>query len=55
MWALIIDGEVRELTDIDPEGRFHASLVWVDCPDYVRPGYTYDGEVFTPPPEVLAS
>lgn len=49
MWALIIDGEVREVTDINPEGRFHTSLVWVECPTYMQPGYLYDGNVFIRP------
>lgn len=26
MWALIVDGVVWEITDIDPNGRFHPSL-----------------------------
>lgn len=48
IWARIENGVVMELTDIDPEGRFHPSLVWVECPDEVVPGYLYDGE-FSPP------
>jgi hypothetical protein len=46
MWALVIDGEVREVTDIDPQGRFHSSLVWVACDESVEPGYLYDGQSF---------
>ena len=50
-WALIIDGHVAEITDIDPEGRFHPSLVWVPAGPNVNVGNEYiDGE-FTEPPE----
>lgn len=48
MWARIENNTVVEITDIDPAGRFHPLLVWVECPDYVQPGFTCDGEVFTP-------
>jgi len=49
MWARIENGTVAELTDIDPDGRFHASLVWVECGDEVAPGWSYaDGEFSEP-------
>lgn len=38
---------VEETVDVDPEGRFHPSLVWVNCPDNVKQGYLYDGSEFT--------
>ncbi|CAB5523771.1 Uncharacterised protein [Pseudomonas putida] len=50
MWALIIDGTVREVTEIDPAGRFHPSLSWVGCGADVSPGDRYDDGVFGPPP-----
>lgn len=38
-----------ELTDIDPEGRFHPSLVWVKCEESVQPGWMHiEGEFFAP-------
>lgn len=40
---------VEETVDVDPEGRFHPSLVWVNCPDDVESGYLYDGAAFTQP------
>ncbi|STC91375.1 Uncharacterised protein [Edwardsiella hoshinae] len=49
MWAFVLNNKVIEVTDIDPAGRFHPSLVWVECPDYVQPGYLYDGNDFTLP------
>lgn len=48
MWARIENNTVVEIKD-RPAGLFHPSLVWVECPDYVQPGYIYDREVFTPP------
>lgn len=49
MWALIQNGAVAEITDIDPAGRFHASMVWQACPPEVAPGWAFDGERFTAP------
>ena len=49
MWARIENNTVMELIDINPEGRFHSSLIWVKCPADVVQGYLYDGEVFTKP------
>ena len=51
MWALIDNGEVREITDIDPDGRYHEDFVWVVCPEEVRPGWLYSGGNFSAPPE----
>lgn len=47
MWARIESGRVTELTDIDPEGRFHESLVWIDCDNTITPGMNYDGSTFS--------
>lgn len=52
MWALIIDGEVRDVTSIDPDGRFHPSITWVKCPADTQTGYLYDGLSFNPPESV---
>lgn len=50
-WARIQNlTDVAEVTDIDPEGRFHPSLVWMPCPDYVTDAYTYENNKFVPPP-----
>ncbi|SQI34904.1 Uncharacterised protein [Leminorella richardii] len=52
MWARIEENEVTELTDINPEGRFHPSLQWVPCGSDVKPGYVFnDGEFQQPPTE----
>lgn len=48
MWARIENGSVAELTDIDPEGRFHPSLEWVACDDTTTLGMTYDGAFHEP-------
>lgn len=52
MWARIENNEVMEITDIDPAGRFHPSLIWVECPADIKQGYSFDGESFMPPVEV---
>src|ERR1700754_616778 len=48
-WALIVDGRVYELTDIDPTDRFAPDLVWVKCGASVGQGFKYDGSTFTDP------
>lgn len=48
-WARIESNVVVELTEIDPEGRFHPSLVWVECNEDTQQGYTSDGVDFFPP------
>ena len=49
MWALIVDGVVREITDIEPAGRFHPLLEWRECGPDVREGWVFDGQDFAPP------
>lgn len=48
-WALIIDGFVYELTDIDPAGRFAPELKWVECDPSVKEGFIYSRGKFTEP------
>jgi len=50
MWARIENGTVAEITDIDPEGRFHPSIPWEACPAETEIGWSYDGQAFSPPP-----
>lgn len=49
MWARIENNTVAEITEIDPAGRFHASLLWESCSAEVQPGWLYDGQAFSPP------
>ena len=51
MWARIEDNKVMEVTDIDPAGRFHPSLVWVACPVGTTGGMVYEEGQFSPAPE----
>ena len=51
MWARIENGAVAELTDTDPEGRFHPSIEWVACSEPTYVGWIYDGGEFSAPPE----
>lgn len=41
-WALIVEGRVHETTDLDPEGRFHPSLEWRECPGHIDGQYRYE-------------
>lgn len=50
MWALIENKTVMEITDIDPDGRFHPDLAWVPCHADVRAGWLFAEGVFTSPP-----
>lgn len=51
MWARIgSNGTVAEITDIDPQGRFHPSIPWHACPVETEIGWHFDGETFLPPP-----
>jgi hypothetical protein len=44
-YARIQDGEVQEVRQFDSiEGRFHESLTWVECPEFVAEGYQYDSD-----------
>lgn len=47
-WARIENNEVMEITDINPDGRFHPSLIWVKCPADVQQGYIQDNGMFKP-------
>ncbi|MCL8309008.1 DUF4376 domain-containing protein [Pseudomonas putida] len=50
MWALIIGGTVRELTDVDPIGRFHPAMSWVPCGESVAEGDLYEDGIFSRSP-----
>lgn len=47
MWARIENATVAEVTNIDPQGRFHPSLIWMACPDDTRSGMQYMDGMFT--------
>ena len=49
LWALIVDGAVREITDTDPAGRYHPSLHWQPCDGEVREGDVWTGTAFALP------
>lgn len=61
-WALIVDGRVTEITDIDPKDRYPIELDWRECPDGTQVGDTYSDGIYAPyvpppptPAEVLAT
>ena len=49
-YARIENNKVAEISDFGSiEGRFHESLIWVECPLEVNNGWTYDGASFSAP------
>lgn len=50
MWALVENNVVIELTDVDPEGRYHPDMPWVKSSDTVKLGFIYTGSSFVAPP-----
>lgn len=50
-WARIDNGTVVELSERDPTGLYHPSMIWVefDASLGVDIDWTYDGATFTPP------
>lgn len=47
MWALVQNEVVLEVTEIDPEGRYHPDLKWRSCPAQVKPGWRFANALFT--------
>jgi hypothetical protein len=47
------DVVVAEVRHADPEGRFHPSIEWFECPPWVRDGFIYDvvSNTYLPPNE----
>lgn len=48
-WARIENNTTMEITDIDPNGRFHPDLIWVGCQEEVGQRWTYNGFSFSAP------
>lgn len=40
-WARLEGNYVAEVTDINPIGRYHSSLIWEQVPGYVDQHYTF--------------
>ena len=56
MWALVQNGVVSEVTDINPDGRFHPDFQWEACGDDVSTGWSYvDGEFIPAEEDAQAS
>lgn len=49
-YARIENGEVREVIAFAPAGRFHPSIVFVECHDDTDERDLYDGATFSKPP-----
>ncbi|GAC1332141.1 MAG: hypothetical protein NVSMB20_03220 [Bradyrhizobium sp.] len=50
MWALIVNGQVADLTTLDPAGRFHPSMIWVPATASVQTGHLFANGTFSKPP-----
>lgn len=48
-WALVVDGKVRETTELDPKGRFHPSLEWIACGPEVEQEWLAVNDAFSAP------
>jgi len=53
-WARIVDDVVIEITDVDPEGRFHPDLIWETVPENVEQNWVKSGNSFAAPVVVPA-
>lgn len=53
MWARIEENTVVEKTAVNPEGRFHSSLIWVACSADTELGMRYQNEEFHAQPPVV--
>lgn len=49
MWALIENGKVIEITNENPDGRYHPDFPWFPAPDNVEVGFTYEGGKYAAP------
>lgn len=49
MWARIKDDTVLEVTDLDPAGRFHPSMMWIACDTHVTQGWRLKDDVLEAP------
>ncbi len=49
MWALIIDGLVFEVSELDPAGRFADDMDWRAAPADVALGWVVEGEDIVAP------
>lgn len=43
-WALLLNDQVQEITDLDPSGRYAPEFIWVPCGDDVGERDSYDPE-----------
>ena len=48
-WCRIENNIVKELTNKNPHGRFHESLIWIECEDNVDCDWVYENGVFDKP------
>lgn len=47
-WCRVEFGEVTEITDIDPKGRFHPDFGWMQCKGEVQIGWIFVDGKFIP-------
>ena len=47
MWALVSNKIVMEITRENPYGKFHPSMMWVECGDDIKAGWLHNDGVFS--------
>lgn len=45
MWARLENNIVRELINFNPEGKYHPSLIWMECDESVATGMVYSASL----------
>lgn len=55
MWALIVNNQVVELTEVDPAGRYDPDMDWRKAPEDAEQGDHFEGGIYTKPPFDAAS
>ncbi len=48
-WCRVEFDKVVEVTELDPEGRFHPDFEWLACPADVTQGWEWTDGVFSAP------
>ncbi|WP_417842966.1 DUF4376 domain-containing protein [Thalassospira sp.] len=53
-WARISNGKVVELTADNPAGKYHRSIIWIECGEGTEIGYAYTDNGFSAPDQSVS-